>query len=91
MLFSGALSNRRSDHSTESDIALQQRGRIILSVMHVKWGGMRGPYLRVLYMCTLSFSFPDCSLSDGREVSGEGGGQGKEEDIFVGELTVSNL
>ena len=65
-------------------------------VMHVKWGGMRGPYLRVLclavYMCILSFSFPDCSLSDGRlrEVSGEGGGQGKKEEIFVGE-TVSNL
>ena len=44
-----------------------------------------------VYMCILSFSFPDCSLSDGREVSGEGGGQGKKEDIFVGELTVSNL
>ena len=23
-----------------------------------------------VYMCILSFSFPDCSLSDGREVSG---------------------
>ena len=44
-----------------------------------------------VYMCILSFSFPDCSLSDGREVSGEGGGQRKKEEIFVGELTVSNL
>ena len=43
-----------------------------------------------VYICILSFSFPDCSLSDGREVSGEGGG-GKEEEISVGELTVSNL
>ena len=43
-----------------------------------------------VYMCIFSFSFPDCSLSDGREVSGEGEGQGKEEEI-VGELTVSNL
>ena len=38
-----------------------------------------------VYMCILSFSFSDCSLSDGREVSGEGGGQGKKEEIFVGE------
>ena len=62
-------------------------------MMHVKWGGMRGPYLRVLCVlqCTCVYSFPDCSLSDGREVSGEGGGQGKEEEIYVGELTVSNL
>ena len=44
-----------------------------------------------VYMCILSFSFPDCSLSDGREVSGAGGGEGKEEEISVGELTVSNL
>ena len=62
-------------------------------MMHVKWGGMRGPYLRVLclavYMCILSFYFPDCSCLDGREVSGEGGGQ--KEKISVCELTVSNL
>ena len=44
-----------------------------------------------VYMCILSFSFPDCSLLDGREVSGAGGGEGKEEEISVGELTVSNL
>ena len=35
------------------------------------------------------FSFPDCSLLDGRD--GEGGVQGKEEESSVGELTVSNL
>ena len=44
-----------------------------------------------VYMCILSFSFPDCSLWDGREVSGAGGGEGKEEELSVGELTVSNL
>ena len=44
-----------------------------------------------VYMCILPASFPDWSLWDGREVSGEGGGQGTEEEISVGELTVSNL
>ena len=42
-------------------------------------------------MCILCFSFPNCSRSDGRELSGAGGGEGKEDDLSVGELTVSNL
>ena len=38
-------------------------------MMHVKWGGMRGALCAcvmclAVYMCILSFSFPDCSLSD---------------------------
>ena len=50
-------------------------------------------------MCSVSSSvyvytpcfFPRLHSLDGREVSGEGGRQGKEEEISVGELTVSNL
>ena len=44
-----------------------------------------------VYMCILCFSFLDCSHSDGRELSGAGGGEGTEEELSVGELIVRNL
>ena len=34
-------------------------------------------------MCILSFSFPHCSLSDGREVSGEGGDKEKRRKFLL--------
>ena len=64
---------------------------------HVLETGVVGRFVEALfacvmvYMCILCFSFLDCSRSDGRELSGAGGGEGTEEELSVGELIVSNL